>query len=63
MSPVGTTKEYEFFIVVLTKSGHLIDGYAVGASIANALDKFIATEDLAGNVKDFKFCVRREKHV
>jgi hypothetical protein len=61
MSPVGVSKEYEYFIVVLTKQGRLIDWYVTVPSIADALDKFIGAKDLAGNVEEYKFCIRREK--
>jgi hypothetical protein len=53
-------KEYEYFIVILTAQGHLSDGYYKGKSIAEALDKMIDQRDLKGQVKEFKWCVRRE---
>lgn len=52
-------KRYEFFIVVLTKQGKLIDASVVAPSVSEALDKVIDRLDLAGNIVDYKFCIRR----
>ncbi len=57
----GPAKEYEFFIVALTKQGKLIDAYVKATSISNAMDKFIDQLDLAGMIAEYRFCVRREK--
>ncbi len=56
----GPVKQYEFFIVVLTKQGKLIDAYVRATSISNALDKMIDQLDLGGMIEQYKFCLRRE---
>lgn len=53
-------KSYEFYFVVLTKRGKLIDVYVRASSSAEALDKIIDRFDLGGNIEDYKFCVRRD---
>lgn len=58
----GSSKEYEFFIVVLTKQGKLVDAYVKATSIANALEKLIDRLDMSGMVAEYRFCVRRELH-
>lgn len=60
MTPFSNNRTYEFFIVILTKQGKLVDAHVRGTSIAHALDKMIDQLDLAGQVLDYKFCVRRE---
>ena len=57
----GQNKEYEFYIVALTKQGRLVDAYVKATSISQALDKFIDQLDLAGMIAEYRFCVRREK--
>lgn len=52
--------KYEFYIVVLTKQGRLLDFYAKASSIADALDRMIDQFDLAGNIENFKYCIRKE---
>lgn len=56
----GPVKQYEFFIVALTKQGKLIDAYVRATSISNAMDKFIDQLDLGGMIAEYKFCLRRE---
>jgi hypothetical protein len=51
-----------FFIVILTKQGKLLDAYVNARSISEALDKFIAQYDLAGNIAEFKFCIVRKHY-
>lgn len=53
-----TSKKYTYFVVALTKQGKLVDAYVRAESISVALDKFISQLDLAGNIQDFKFCVK-----
>ena len=55
-------KEYEFFIVALTKQGKLVDAYVKASSSAKAVDKFIDQLDLAGSIVEYRFCVRKETH-
>jgi hypothetical protein len=57
----GPVKEYEFYIVALTKQGKLVDAYVKATSISNALDKLIDQLDLPGMIVEYRFCVRREK--
>lgn len=51
---------YEFYFVVLTKQGKLIDVYVKAPSSAEALDKIVDRFDLGGNIADYKFCIRRD---
>lgn len=53
-------KSFEFYFVVLTKAGKLLDVYVKAASSSEALDKIIDRFDLGGNIEDYKFCVRRD---
>lgn len=52
-------KKYEFFVVILTKQGRLVDANVIATSLSEALDKVIDQLDLAGNIVDYKFCIRR----
>lgn len=56
----GPIKQYEFFIVALTKQGKLIDAYVRATSISNAMDKFVDQLDLGGMIAEYRFTVRRE---
>lgn len=51
---------FEFYFVVLTKHGKLIDVYVKAPSAAEALDKIVDRFDLGGNIEDYRFCVRRD---
>ena len=51
---------FEYYFVILTKQGKLIDVYVKAPSPAEALDKIIDRFDLGGSIADYKFCIRRE---
>lgn len=54
-------KKYEYFIVALTKTGKLVSGTIVARSFSYAYDRFLDVNDLAGQVEDYRFCIRRDK--
>jgi hypothetical protein len=47
-----------YFLVFLTKQGKLLDCTTRAKSLTEALDKCIGALDLAGNIQDYKFCVK-----
>ncbi|NJL54107.1 hypothetical protein HC928_02325 [bacterium] len=48
----------QYFIVVLTNQGKLISDFILASSIAGAMDLFIDYYNLAGQIVDYKFCVK-----
>ena len=52
---------YTYHIVILDCNNKLHSSYEDGHSIAAALDRMIERYDLAGMIKEYKFCIYKEK--
>lgn len=61
MTSFANAKQYEYFIVALTRSGKLVADTVTGRSFSYAYDTFLSTHDLAGQVAEYKFCIRVDK--
>lgn len=49
------SKDYNYYFVILTKQGKLLDVRVRAPSVAVALDRIVEINSLAGQVQDYKF--------